>query len=1122
MPTQAEIIKAMAAQDMRAVRERTPADFKVSTDYQLEQSLQQSGSGYSSDHRKEVEMYTGWNYVAIHAIATQCGQAACYAYTEEEAVGSVMKSMYNDKDDQGRPVPKDSPLLKFLKRPNPQQSGSSFRFEMALQLKLTGKVLIWNMTNTYGKVVRRYIIPTAIVEPKQPNKDYPEGYYKVKPELARQGGQQGWFFAGQHMSKLHWNLDARHVQVILDPHPVYRDDGQSSVSAGALWTDSSNHIDTARTNHMRLGPDPSVHVHIAGQMDAQELKGAEARFNQKYCGTDRAGRAMFTSGDGVSVTPLSNTARDMAYGEGFMQMRDAIMALHKVPPTAAGIEQATGGESLYAPLKQFIFLTIQPILNLFADEDNESWVWQYGEGHYVEYRAKAIDEPEQRNREHEILMKAGAITKGELRLRMGMQLFGDERDDEIAGAASAPEAMPGMEGGTPAAMGMDGTDSVPNPPPQFFGSQEQQAEEGGESPSEPEFFEEEQERQQDGGDSQMAELDQIIDAIMASQPEAETENERLQKSLASLISEFKAKGANDTCGAGSPGGKGFAPGNTCATDEHKGKTPSAASGQQGAASQQSSAQATREKNTQRYRQEAEAAVQQMPDSLKEYREREFEEQKRSEMIAGGMSPSDADRKMNSKVTRFLNWIEQDADTGWSDSPLMQSLRDVKDMTEQAITGKTPPSQRQKELAMGAAIREAKRVAQQKLDAGQYMDILFPPQAGAPGQPAAAQPAPSGQQPESSKQQAPAQRPSGQIDMSKVPDSQKAQIQKLMRTGQTEELNKLLDSLKDDGDPSLAPPISDNEVMYPTGPVDMTQVSDEDKAELQTLLMQGKTDELNAKLDSLKPDAPQPLIGAPAKDSPPDNLQSQIEAAFKRGDYAEVNRLSALAYSNPEERATKKSRSPKKGKSWQSVEKATIAPPSQENLSQSREADENESENVASSANNNLDDSIMGISVKGLSPDEIAQLKKHAKGHSKFHMEQMIVAMQEGAFFEEAHEAAVAAEEESEGYAKAVSDNTIKGISVEGLTQRQIKTLKKHSSHHSKEIFEQIIIDMRSGKTFTEAHEAAKQKESKTKSDWIKYVGPRGGTGWKSQSTGRIVRGKVRPDERRRPGSRGTS
>tara|TARA_R100000664_G_scaffold34221_1_gene55238 strand:+ start:4215 stop:6122 length:1908 start_codon:yes stop_codon:yes gene_type:complete len=469
MPVKSEIIKAMAASDSSVVKARVPANFKVSTDYQLEQTLQQSGGGFSSDHRKEAEMYTGWNYVAIHAIATQCGQAACYAYSEADSMQSVQKSMYNDRDDQGRPLSKGSPLLKFLKRPNPEQSGSSFRFEMALQLKLTGKVLIWNMQNKYGKVVRRYIIPTAIVEPKQPSKDFPDGYYRVKPELARQGGQQGWFFAGQHMSSLGYNLDAKFVQVILDPHPVYRDDGQSSVAAGALWTDSSNHIDTARTNHMRLGPDPSVHVHIAGQMDAAELKGAESRFNQKYCGTDRAGRAMFTSGDGVSVTTLSNTARDMAYGEGFTQMRDAIMALHKVPPTAAGIEQATGGESLYAPLKQFIYLTIQPILNLFADEDNENWVWQYGEGHYVEYRAKAIDEPEQRNREHEILMKAGAITKGELRLRMGMQLFGDERDDEMAGAGQAPSGMD--QGGTPAAMGMDGEDSVANPPPQFFGSQ---------------------------------------------------------------------------------------------------------------------------------------------------------------------------------------------------------------------------------------------------------------------------------------------------------------------------------------------------------------------------------------------------------------------------------------------------------------------------------------------------------------------------------------------------------------------------------------------------------------------------------------------------------------------------
>lgn len=1038
MPVKSEIIKAMAANDRNVARATVPASFKVSTDYQLEQTLQQSGSGYSSDHRKEAEMYTGWNYVAIHAIATQCGQAACYAYSEANSMESVSKSMYNDRDDQGEPLPKGSPLLKFLKRPNPQQSGSSFRFEMALQLKLTGKVLIWNMTNKYGKVVRRYIIPTAIVEPKQPNKDFPEGYYRVKPELARQGGQQGWFFAGQYMSKLHWNLDARHVQVILDPHPVYRDDGQSSVAAGALWTDSSNHIDAARTNHMRLGPDPSVHVHIAGQMDAAELKGAEARFNQKYCGTDRAGRAMFTSGDGVSVTTLSNTARDMAYGEGFVQMRDAIMALHKVPPTAAGIEQATGGESLYAPLKQFIFLTIQPILNLFADEDNENWVWQYGEGNYVEYRAKTIDEPEQRNRENEILMKAGAITKGELRLRMGMQLFGDERDDEMAGAGQAP---PQMDGGTPAALGMDGEDSVANPPPQFFGSQAESEEEEFEIPE---------------GDFKPDEQRALQEMMEAEKELRSKEVEKLQKSLDSLISEFKAKGKTDTCGAGSPGGKGFSEGNTC---QKRGSGNTGNTGPQDGS----------------------------PEDSDETEESEPE----PKPLLGA-----------ARREGFDEWENVSEETKQELDSLYEKLAQTKEGA--VYDPKNSPRPGTPEYS--ASEREADKILQQ-------IDRLT----------------------EKARKEAEAakgkKKPS-RLDLNEPFDSLSEKDQEIFLEDLRSEVAETVNF--DQASPAWKE-LAQKEGWYEQKQIGRRDVNIDPKGTMDPF-----SEEYEQAQMADRPRAPKPnemsgkrTQGVPRPIMPSKLLEPRTNVAKQqRKNFLDLTKLwdifnasgsesDGTAFKEaqakyfeqyPDER---KSHSKKEEKQWEYVEKAESL---LENPGQSQEAAESESKNVASSANNKLDESIMGIPVKGLSPDEIAKLKEHAKGNSKFHMEQMIVAMQEGAFFEEAHQAAVAAEEESEGYAKAVSDNTIKGISVEGLTQRQIKTLKKHSSHHSKEIFEQIIIDMRNGKTFTEAHKAAKQKESKTKSDWIKYVGPRGGTGWKSQSTGRIVRGKVRPDERR-PGNR---
>ena len=494
------------------------AGIRMSNLQSLEYALTSSGLGWSSDHRRESRQYVGWHYVAIKTIAQQVAQADVNVYRRLANLDSI-KLSYNWESDDSEPVPWDHPLMKFLRRPNPQQSGAMFRFDCVLQLKLTGKLLIWNMRNQFGKVVRRYVIPTAIVEPRMPTPQYPEGYFRVKPELARLGAQGGWFFAGNYLPSVGWDIDSREVQVILDPHPIYRDDGQSPIAAAAQWTDQANEIDNARSSHMRNGPDSNLHVHINADIDEGVLARAEAKFNAKYVGTDRAGRAIFTAGEnsGVEVTPLTFHPHEMEYTESFTQMRDAILALHGVPPLAAGVEQASGGESLYAPLKQFVFFVIQPMLDLFAEEDNETWVWQYGDHAddvYLEYTARQIDNPEQELAEANLLLSAKAVTVGELRTRLGLEKFGDERDDELAGGSSSQPGMPVPPGQNPP-MPPNGSDEGAEPPIPF---------------------------------------------------------EPAMKGWLSYADEiYRSSGKPDECGAGSPGGKGFREGNTCAS-KHSDKT----------------------------------------------------------------------------------------------------------------------------------------------------------------------------------------------------------------------------------------------------------------------------------------------------------------------------------------------------------------------------------------------------------------------------------------------------------------------------------------------------------------------------------------------------------------------
>jgi phage portal protein BeeE len=467
MPRSEEIAKAMAEMDRfnqqpRATvieerYEKRVASVGGSYGGLAELMSQGRPGNWASDHKAEAEKYSGWHYVAISAIGKAIRSCDVEAY--QEPVREYSKA-YNAEDDDSVPLPKWHPLMKILKRPSASQSGASFREEVAIQLCLTGSALIWNVPNQMGRTVERYIIPTAIAEPRQPEKGLPKGGWYINPEVARWQVENGWFLytgLAQAIGKI---IDARDVQVIRFIHPTFKDEGQSPVSAGALWTDTSEKIDVSRHAHLRNGSDPSVIIGIDGVEDESTLQRMSAKFNEKYAGPSKHGKAMFVNGQNVKVEPVTRTPAEMAYEGAFAQFRDAIMALHGVTPIAAGIEAPSGDDGLYAPLKQFISGTVQPILDLMAEEDTEQLASQFGEGLTVFYTARSIDDAKLTEQQINTDIAAGAIEVDEIRKLRGRKPWGGEKGKAVAGQGpkqEGPGGLPGLPQGVP---GLD----APKPP----------------------------------------------------------------------------------------------------------------------------------------------------------------------------------------------------------------------------------------------------------------------------------------------------------------------------------------------------------------------------------------------------------------------------------------------------------------------------------------------------------------------------------------------------------------------------------------------------------------------------------------------------------------------------------
>jgi phage portal protein BeeE len=434
------VAKAMESMDNRSERSsrgvNVSAGRELTNKEQLRQELAQGKPGnWASDHREEVRQYKSWHFVCIESKSSQCSQAEVKARTRPKKKGSKLKAM--SSEEKGEEFDYDHPLNKILRRPNPTQSGSSFRYEQAMQICITGSSLIWNVRNKFGKTTERYIIPTAIATPNGPNALYPYGYWKINPEGSRY--QQAWLLGGL-MNAIGYMIDARDMQVVRIPHPITKDDGLSTISAVAEWTDNSNNIDISRNASMQNGMKPSAIVTLEDDVhDEADFDAIVDKLNVRYAGAAKSGKLLVIEGKKAKVTKLSNTPHEMDYGVSHDQARNNILAAHKTPPIAVGIESPSGREGLYAPMEQYSFITIQPLLNMMADEDNEFWVWEFGEGAYVEYKAKSIKDADREMKEVDQLIAGQALKKNELRELRNWEPLEDEEGEKFVGEASAAE-----------------------------------------------------------------------------------------------------------------------------------------------------------------------------------------------------------------------------------------------------------------------------------------------------------------------------------------------------------------------------------------------------------------------------------------------------------------------------------------------------------------------------------------------------------------------------------------------------------------------------------------------------------------------------------------------------------
>lgn len=397
--------------------------------------LRANAPGAWSDNRlKQSQHFIGVAYTGICAICDGVSSATLEVEDldqSNEINSHIKKAIHVER--KGQRVSYDHELVQLLENPNPEDTWQDFIYEIALQLNLTGNCLIWMVPNRLGLPAEMYVIPTALAYPVPYSQAWPRGAWRLTP-LYPYGP---FAVLPTPVATAGAVVPADDVLHLKNKHPLLRWDGYSALTAGSTQFDIMEQIDQSRWAAFDAGINPSIVFEIdqmkAGTNWTQEsLDRFQKKVEQKYANAKNFGRAMVLA-PGVSVNPYSTAPINMAYAEGWEQMRDFILSLFGVPKGLVGITEATSYASLYASIKQFFLIKLQPFVNRLAAKLTKFLARRYAPSLRIILPLPALDDPALLESQLSADDKIGMRTVNERRQQRGLALWDDERGERIVG-----------------------------------------------------------------------------------------------------------------------------------------------------------------------------------------------------------------------------------------------------------------------------------------------------------------------------------------------------------------------------------------------------------------------------------------------------------------------------------------------------------------------------------------------------------------------------------------------------------------------------------------------------------------------------------------------------------------
>lgn len=400
--------------------------------------------GWSDNRYEQARHFTGIAYTAIRARADVLASAEAHItmpheVRREKNQGPRLRKSAGTSAPQhaeGRvAVGADHPLAALLEDPNPQDTKEDLFYEIELQRCLTSKALLWQVPNDFKLPRELYVIPTPLAMPMPRSAQYPSGAWRITPLSA-----QGPFASLPGMVSSGAVIPAEQITQLGFKHPLYRFDHYAPLTAGAIQMDILEQVDRSRWSAMAQGVTPSSTLKVdpikGADIKQADLARLQARFDEKYAGSGNFGKLTVLP-PGTELAPYSSTPAEMAFGEGWTQMAEFVLALFGVPKAVIGWMENYSYAGLYAAIKAFLLLTMRPEARHLSAHLTKFLGWQFDRRLKVSLELPAMDDPQLLEVQLANDLRARSRTRDEWRALRHLPPVGPERGgDEFVGSVS--------------------------------------------------------------------------------------------------------------------------------------------------------------------------------------------------------------------------------------------------------------------------------------------------------------------------------------------------------------------------------------------------------------------------------------------------------------------------------------------------------------------------------------------------------------------------------------------------------------------------------------------------------------------------------------------------------------